>query len=170
MKDKWKIERHRQRKLAEARLKEERIRREQEERAAARDYRQYKKDHPGAVVRELTGFVFGNLTVIKKAAPYISPDGKKLSRYLCRCSCGDAIEVYGFELTGGRAKSCGCKEFAVDFDACIEKIRRQAVPEMYEPLDELKKQLGIFEPESLTPEKAGSEESQDLLDQSIRRK
>lgn len=154
MKDEWKKEQHRQRKIAAAQLKEERIKLEQEERAATCDYRQYKKDHPGAVVRDLTGFVFNELTVIKKIEPYVSPDGKKLSRYLCHCNCGDTIKAYGFELTGGRSKSCGCKEFAVDFEACIEKIRRQATPETYEPMDVLKKQLGIFEAESLIPEKS----------------
>lgn len=109
MKDKWKKEQHRQRKLAAARLKEERLKRDYEERNADHDCWHYKQTHPGIVIHDLTGFVFDHLTVIVKLAPYISPDGAiKNNRYLCRCNCGDMIKVYGFELTGKRVTSCGC--------------------------------------------------------------
>lgn len=30
------------------------------------------------------------------------------SRYLCKCDCGNEIEVLGSELLAGRYKSCGC--------------------------------------------------------------
>lgn len=108
MKDKWKIEQHRQRKLAAARLKKERLKRDYTERKSDHDYWHYKHRHPGIVIHDLTGFVFGDLTVVKRIKSYVSPEGKKLSRYLCRCSCGDMIKVYGFELTGKRVTSCGC--------------------------------------------------------------
>ena len=108
MQDKWKIEQHRQRKLAAARLKKERLKRDYTERKSDHDYWHYKHRHPGIVIHDLTGFVFGDLTVVKRIKSYVSPEGKKLSRYLCRCSCGDMIKVYGFELTGKRVTSCGC--------------------------------------------------------------
>ena len=108
MKNEWKKEQHRQRKLAAARLKKERLKRDYEEREAECDYWHYKQRHPGIVIHDLTGFVFGDLTVVKRVKSYVSPEGKKLRRYLCRCSCGDMIKVYGFELTGKRVTSCGC--------------------------------------------------------------
>ena len=74
MKDKWKIEQHRQRKLAAARLKKEWLKRDYTEREADHDYWHYKQRHPGIVIHDLTGFVFSRLTVIAKLDPYISSD------------------------------------------------------------------------------------------------
>ena len=76
MKDKWKIEQHRQRKLAAARLKKERLKRDYTERETDHDYWHYKQHHPGIVIHDLTGFVFSRLTVIAKLDPcllYTSP-------------------------------------------------------------------------------------------------
>ena len=108
MKDKWKIEQHRQRKLAATRIKKERLERDYAEREAEHEYWHYNHRHPGIVIHNLTEFVFSRLTVIAKLDPYTSPSGNKDNRYLCRCSCGDMIKVYGFELTGKRVTSCGC--------------------------------------------------------------
>ncbi len=59
---------------------------------------------------DLTGKIFGKLTVIKRSDDYISPQGKHHIRYLCICSCDEKNEtlVMSHALTGNRIKSCGC--------------------------------------------------------------
>lgn len=57
---------------------------------------------------DLVGMRFGKLTVISKAAPYVSPSGVKLPQWHCRCDCGKEVDVYYYSLLSGRSKSCGC--------------------------------------------------------------
>lgn len=62
------------------------------------------------VKRDLTGMVFGRLTVIKQAEDYISPKGIHRAQWFCHCKCGEDTTVQGHNLTkskGGTA-SCGC--------------------------------------------------------------
>ena len=56
----------------------------------------------------LTGQVFGRLTVIKEVEPYNSPEGRKVSKWLCQCSCSNTKEVIGNLLRSGNTTSCGC--------------------------------------------------------------
>lgn len=52
----------------------------------------------------LVGMRFGRLKVIS-----FSRTGKRRkSRWLCRCECGNEIEVEGYSLKSGNTKSCGC--------------------------------------------------------------
>ena len=59
-------------------------------------------------VKDLTGQVFGRLTVLE-------PTGKR-ERYaivwLCRCECGNLAEVSSSKLMENRVKSCGCLRYA----------------------------------------------------------
>lgn len=60
---------------------------------------------------DLTGKVFGRLTVIAKTDSYSSPSGKhRDTRWLCRCSCEKRSEVIvtRHNLINGVTKSCGC--------------------------------------------------------------
>jgi hypothetical protein len=52
---------------------------------------------------DLSGEVFGRLTVLNRAA---SKNG--VGYFLCRCSCGNEIEVRTSHLVNGNTKSCGC--------------------------------------------------------------
>lgn len=55
---------------------------------------------------DLTGQIFGRLTVIK-----YSPEQSKINKkrtYLCQCSCGKLKYVRGYCLKSGHTKSCGC--------------------------------------------------------------
>ena len=56
---------------------------------------------------DITGQRFGRLTVIKRIS---SPNS--LTRWLCKCDCGNECEAYGNNLKRGHTKSCGC--FRVD--------------------------------------------------------
>lgn len=62
------------------------------------------------VRQDLTGMVFGRLTVLGQTEDYIKPNGKHEARWLCQCSCGnkELIAVLGYHLTRGTTKSCGC--------------------------------------------------------------
>lgn len=58
-------------------------------------------------VKDITGQVFGRLTVI---APAPTPEGKKTTNQLwrCLCKCGAEVIVRGSRLRSGYTKSCGC--------------------------------------------------------------
>lgn len=52
---------------------------------------------------DLTGRRFGRLTVIKRAETKSQPP-----RWICKCECGEILEVSGPHLRAGQTKSCGC--------------------------------------------------------------
>lgn len=56
------------------------------------------------LLQDLSGSVFGRLTVIRKL-PKVK---NKERRYLCRCECGKMKEVTTHALKCGDTKSCGC--------------------------------------------------------------
>lgn len=59
--------------------------------------------------KDLTGQRFGRLTVIERVEDYVSPKGKKFSKWLCKCDCGNSCIVVGRNLTKKNGtKSCGC--------------------------------------------------------------
>ena len=57
---------------------------------------------------DLTGQVFGRLTVIKKGSGYVKPSGAKERTWICKCECGGSNEVRTSLLKRGQTKSCGC--------------------------------------------------------------
>lgn len=59
-------------------------------------------------LKDLTGQVFGRLTVLYRAENHISPTGKSYPRWHCRCECGNEVDVTASALQRGRTKSCGC--------------------------------------------------------------
>ena len=44
---------------------------------------------------DLTGQVYGRLTVIKRVDDYISPSGDRKVQWLCKCKCGKEVIVTG---------------------------------------------------------------------------
>lgn len=59
---------------------------------------------------DLTGQVFGRLTVLRRATADDRGRPKDAVRhYLCRCSCGREKIVDGYNLRKGLSTSCGCK-------------------------------------------------------------
>ena len=62
---------------------------------------------------DLTGKVFGRLTVLEQTDDYINPcSGDHVARWLCECSCEkhSRIKVVGTQLKSGMTQSCGCKK------------------------------------------------------------
>jgi hypothetical protein len=70
---------------------------------------------------DLTGERFHHLTVICKAHSYIARSGKAMSRWLCRCDCGNDAVVLGNSLKKGNTKSCGCLHRETARAACAER-------------------------------------------------
>lgn len=60
---------------------------------------------------DLYGKRYSWLTVENAAPDRIRASGEHVSRWLCRCDCGNKIEVDGAELKKGKVKSCGCHRF-----------------------------------------------------------
>ena len=56
-----------------------------------------------AELKDWTGYRFGRLTVIQKAA-----DRNGMYHWLCKCDCGIEKEICIYHLKNGNTKSCGC--------------------------------------------------------------
>lgn len=57
---------------------------------------------------DLTGKQFHKLTVMYSVDDYVSPKGIHMSKWHCKCECGNEIDVLGMSLKKGDTKSCGC--------------------------------------------------------------
>lgn len=57
----------------------------------------------GRAAEDLTGRVFGYLTVLRRA-----PNKGGRTCWLCRCECGREKEVISRDMKNGKVKSCGC--------------------------------------------------------------
>ena len=63
------------------------------------------------VKEDLTGMVFGRLTVLEQAEDYINvKSGQHYARWLCECSCKERNKIitHGSSLKNKRTQSCGC--------------------------------------------------------------
>lgn len=60
---------------------------------------------------DLTGFVFGILTVVKKQDFKLRENGRIL--WLCKCECGNEKTISSSNLKSGNTTSCGCKQKAI---------------------------------------------------------
>ena len=57
---------------------------------------------------DLTNKKFDRLTVIRRAANHIQPNGSAVTMWECECECGNNIIVRAIDLTTKHTKSCGC--------------------------------------------------------------
>lgn len=58
---------------------------------------------------DLTGNIFGRLTVARKSHSKQVPTGTRLF-WECMCSCGAVVFVEGASLKDGKSQSCGCRQ------------------------------------------------------------
>lgn len=86
----------------------------------------------GSKAADLTGMVFGNLTAL-----YRVENKNNRTRWHCRCSCGNEIDVTTHDLRTGHVKSCGCyrKEHAAFVDLKGKRIGQMTVIEKTEKRD-----------------------------------
>lgn len=59
-------------------------------------------------VADLTGTRFGRWVVLGRVENMVRPSGRKQSRWLCVCDCGNRKKIVGASLRDGRSRSCGC--------------------------------------------------------------
>ena len=59
-------------------------------------------------IQDLTGKKFGRLIVIAQAESYRKPSGQVVTRWICRCKCGNKVIVRATNLKIGNTNSCGC--------------------------------------------------------------
>ena len=72
----------------------------------------------------LTDKVYGRLTVIEQAEDYILPNGRRRSRWLCKCECGNETIVEGSKLKNGHTRSCHhCNKYDYIGNTIIVTIR-----------------------------------------------
>lgn len=67
--------------------------------------------HEGEPIRikeDLTGRVFGRLTVIGRAEDYTSKSGISQPVWICKCECGNIVKEKQYVLKSGSVNSCGC--------------------------------------------------------------
>lgn len=60
-----------------------------------------------ANLKDLTGMRFGHLTVQNRCEDYVSPKGKHIVQWLCKCDCGNLIKANTRNLR--RPTTYGCK-------------------------------------------------------------
>ena len=71
---------------------------------------------------DLTGEVFGRLTVIERMPAVKTTKGQR-TRWLCECSCGNEIIVDAYSLRSGHTKSCGCWRSEMATEAAIKRSK-----------------------------------------------
>ena len=59
-------------------------------------------------LKDLSGETFGMLHVVQRAEDHYYPSGRHDVQYLCKCDCGNTINVLGIHLRSGHTVSCGC--------------------------------------------------------------
>ncbi len=90
------------------------------------------KELLAAKSHDLAGRRFGRLTAIRP----VESGGRNGVRWLCRCDCGNEVELASEYLLRGKSKSCGClardkyrenMQNNIHFadGTCIEKVARQ---------------------------------------------
>lgn len=69
------------------------------------------------------------ITVLYRAENYVSPNGKKMSQWVCQCECGSEPFIsVGGDVKSGKTKSCGC----LRDQANKEKFKKYNNYELYE--------------------------------------
>lgn len=66
------------------------------------------KGKPAPNSQDLTGKIFGKLTVISKGNMKYFPSGSAARQWVCQCQCGKITEVLANNLRRKNTKSCGC--------------------------------------------------------------
>lgn len=61
-------------------------------------------------IKDLTGEIFGKLSVLHRDGTYYYPSGKSCPIWACKCECGNTIHIKGDTLKHTNLLSCGCDE------------------------------------------------------------
>lgn len=69
---------------------------------------------------DLTGYIFGRLTVIRRDYEKQSIFSSKEAYWLCKCDCGNLSSIRSHALRSGKTKSCGC----ISVEKVIERSKK----------------------------------------------
>lgn len=83
-----------------------------------------------ANTKDLTGQVFGKLTVLKKTD---ERDQTRSIIWLCKCECGEESRVASRNLISGETKSCGCLRYEKIFEVHETNIKKHYKNGVYIP-------------------------------------
>ena len=72
------------------------------------------------ILKDLTGKVFGRLTVVSRTNSIDTPPTWK-----CKCSCGNEKIILGYSLRRGDTKSCGCLELELKSKRSLKDLTGQ---------------------------------------------
>ena len=75
---------------------------------------------------DLTGQVFGRLTVLR----HLGPNKKGVHMWECRCECGNVVAVRGDALRYGQTRSCGCLAKEVRQERCKTVFTSRPSPKL----------------------------------------
>jgi hypothetical protein len=76
-----------------------------------------------STLKDLTGSVFGRLTVIGRSTPI----GIKPIKWECECTCGERKTIMGTHLKSGHTKSCGCLSLEIAQERMTTHGKRKSV-------------------------------------------
>lgn len=79
--------------------------------------------------QNLEGNRYGRLLVIRRASDHVQPSGRRRIMWLCKCDCGNMIEVFGDNLKKGVSQSCGC--YRHDKLSAIKSTHRETETKLY---------------------------------------
>ena len=84
------------------------------------------------VRKDLTGKIFGRLTVLKQVDDYVLSDGRHRAQWLCECNCAQhtKIVVVGDRLKSGTTKSCGC----IGQELASQRLKNNRKYNQYDPM------------------------------------
>ena len=80
----------------------------------------------------MLGQVFGKLTVLRFGSGILETGGQISSTFICKCECGNEVEVRGKSLRTGNTTSCGCYQRERSSNPNLtdeERITKRNVPE-----------------------------------------
>jgi hypothetical protein len=83
-----------------------------------RNISKYKADNMGRPVKDITGNVYGDLTVLA----FAGVDKGHNALFFCKCVCGKTITTAGQRLTNGATVSCGCIKTRGRYDLIGKKF------------------------------------------------
>lgn len=76
-------------------------------------------------LQDLTGQVFGALTVINRAPDRVSANGSKSTMWNCKCVCGGTCFVGASALARGATRSCGCQKGELISESKVHDVSGQ---------------------------------------------
>ena len=77
---------------------------------------------------DILGNIYGDLTVISQAPDKIYANGRHSDKWMCKCSCGETIEVLGEQLRNGKVKVCSVqKHKQIDKEKELQTLKQKFI-------------------------------------------